>query len=57
MRKRRHLVKHLVHFRHNVFAIHKDLLRLGRSQSNVKNGAILCDVDLLARKHRFDALP
>ena len=45
-----------MHLRNNVLTVDEDLLRLGRTQRNVKNRAILRDVDLLPGEHRLDAL-
>jgi hypothetical protein len=48
-----HLVEHLMDFGNDVFAVEDDGLGLGCAQGDVKDGAILGDVDLLAGEHRF----
>ena len=44
-----HPVEHRVHLGHDVDAVDEDLLALWRAQGDVQNGALLRDVDLLAR--------
>ena len=50
----RHLVQHGVHLGDDVDAVDLDVLALGRAQRDVQDGAVLGDVDLLAREHRVD---
>ena len=52
----RHPLEHGVHLGHDVLAVDQDRLALGRAQGDVQDGAVLGDVDLLAAKHRVDAV-
>ena len=51
-----HLVEDGVDFGHDVFAVDEDGFGFGRAQSDVEDGAVLGDVDLLAGEHGFGAL-
>ncbi len=51
----RHLVEHGVDLGHDVLAVHDDRRPSRRAQSDVQDGALLRDVDLLAAEHGVDA--
>ena len=51
-----HLVQHGVHAGNDVFAIDEDRFALRRAKCNVKHRAVFRDVDLVAAKHRIDAV-
>src|SRR5690349_19360696 len=50
-----HLVEHLMHLGHYVFAVHEDRRVSRRTQRQVKDSAVFCDVDFLAAKHRINS--
>ena len=52
----RHPVEHLVHLGDDVDAVDDERRALRHAQRDVQHGAVLGDVDLLAREHRVDAL-
>ena len=47
----RHGVQHRVDLRHDVVAVDREALAVGRPQRDVQHGAVLGDVDLLAGEH------
>ena len=51
-----HLLQHRVHVRGDVLAVHLQPSVLGRAQRSVQHRAVLCGVDVLAGKHRLDAV-
>ena len=53
--KRRHLVEHGVHLRHDVLAVDQDRRALRRAQRDVQHRAVFRDVDPVAAEHRVDA--
>jgi hypothetical protein len=64
IRKCGHLVEHGVNLGHNIHAIDattaptidKDSLAFGSAQSDMQNGALFGDVDLVAREHGVDVV-
>ena len=52
----RHPVEDAVHLRDDVVAVDLDALALRRPKRDVQDGAVLGDVDLLAREHRVAQL-
>src|SRR5271157_6085863 len=54
IREVRHFIQHGVDFRHDVHSVNNDRCSLGSPQSNVKHGAILCDIDLVPAEHGFN---
>ena len=55
MGKAGHFVQHGVHVRHDVVAVHEDLLIPRCAQRYVQHGAVFGDVDLISAEHRVDA--
>ncbi len=51
-----HLVEDGVYVRDNILAVHDNGSIFWRSKRDVEHRTILCDVNLVAAKHRIDAL-
>ena len=56
-RKSRHLVQYRVHFRHDVLAVHSNGRPFRSTQRDVKDRAVLSDIDLVAAEHGVDLVP
>ncbi len=52
----RHLLQHALHLGHDIDTVDDESGARGHPQSDVQNGAVLGDVDVLTSKHRVDAL-
>lgn len=54
LRESFHLLKHGVHFRHHIFAVHDDRRIATVTQRHVQHGAVFGAVNLLAGEHGFN---